>query len=276
MDPADEALLAAARAGDKVALGQLLERYQPRVYRFGMKMCRDPEDAQEILQETLLAVARGVHDFRGGSSLSTWLYTIARSFCIKRRRRSKFAPSKERSLDTDLAVEVEQLPDTARSPDDALASRQLEQALDRAVDALEPMSREVLILRDIEGLTAPEVAQILGTTTQAVKSRLHRARLSVRQQLVPLIGAAPELATAPGKCPDVATLFSRYLEGEINAETCRQMERHLEVCPRCKQACDSLRNTLALCRAPNPSDVVPAPVQALVKAAIQSLGNEGR
>src|SRR5215470_15526196 len=90
-DLADDELLAAARAGDAAALEELLERHQAQVYRFGMKMCRDPEDAKDVLQDTLLAMARNVRDFRGASSLSTWLYTIARSFCIKKRRRSKLA-----------------------------------------------------------------------------------------------------------------------------------------------------------------------------------------
>src|SRR4051794_19854790 len=74
----DEQLLVSARAGGRDALEQLLERHQAQVYRFGMKMCRHPEDAKDVLQDTLLAVARGVRDFRGASSLSTWLYTVAR------------------------------------------------------------------------------------------------------------------------------------------------------------------------------------------------------
>src|SRR5678816_3525812 len=101
-DETDQVLLDRARSGDAVALEQLLERHQAQVYRFGMKMCRDPKDAKDVMQDTLLSMARGVRDFRGASSISTWLYTIARSFCIKKRRRSKFAPDDERSLDTDM------------------------------------------------------------------------------------------------------------------------------------------------------------------------------
>jgi RNA polymerase sigma-70 factor (ECF subfamily) len=82
-DRTDTDLLTSARAGDGAALEELLLRHQPRIYRFGMKMCRDPEDASDVLQDTLLAMARTIADFRGASSLSTWLYTITRSFCIK-------------------------------------------------------------------------------------------------------------------------------------------------------------------------------------------------
>jgi RNA polymerase sigma-70 factor (ECF subfamily) len=77
-DELDQQLLERARAGDRAALETLLERHQPQVYRFGLKMCRDPEDAKDVLQDTLLAMARGVRDFRGASSISTWLYTVAR------------------------------------------------------------------------------------------------------------------------------------------------------------------------------------------------------
>src|SRR5690348_6938959 len=159
-DETDQTLLDRARAGDSGALEELLARHQAQIYRFGIKMCGDPEDARDVLQDTLLAMARSVRDFRGASSLSTWLYTIARSFCIKKRRRSKFAPEEEHSLDSDVAGEAKRLAAPGDSPDDALAGRQVEGALERAIAALDPMYREVLLLRDVEGLTAPEVAEV--------------------------------------------------------------------------------------------------------------------
>lgn len=270
----EERLLAAARAGDKQALETLLEHHQPQVYRFGLKMCRDPEDAKDILQETLLAMARSVRDFRGASSLSTWLYTIARSFCIKKRRRSKFAPEPESSLDTGMTAEARHLAAQGENPDEALAGRQVERALEQAIAALDPMYREVLLLRDVEGLSAPEVAEVVGASVQAVKSRLHRARLSVRERLAPLLGVeAP--APPSGACPDVLTMFSRHLEDEISARDCAEMERHLEGCPRCRGACDSLKRTLALCHALGPSVPVPSSVQATVRTAVRSFLAEG-
>jgi len=265
--------LAAARTGDKQALETLLERHQSQIYRFGMKMCRDPEDAKDVLQDTLLAMARGVRDFRGASSLSTWLYTIARGFCIKKRRRSKFAPEDERSLDTDLGGEAMRLAAPGDDPDEALASRQIERALEQAIGRLDPMYREVLLLRDAEGLTAPEVAEVLGISVEAVKSRLHRARLSVRAHVAPLLGVEPSPPTAAG-CPDVLTMFSQHLEDEISAERCAEMERHLEGCTRCRGSCDSLKRTLALCRTVGPSLPVPPAVQASVKTALRNFLSE--
>jgi RNA polymerase sigma-70 factor (ECF subfamily) len=270
MERTDQDLLDAARTGDRPALEALLERHQRRVYRFGLKMCRDPEDAKDVLQETLLAVARGVKDFRGASSVSTWLYTIARSFCIKKRRRSKFAPEQEESLDSfEPGSEARQVADPSRAPDESLAGKQVEAALEGAIARLEPMYRDVLVLRDVEGLTAPEVAEVMGLSVEAVKSRLHRARVAVRESVAPVLGVpgAPEPAAAPG-CPDILQLFSRHLEGEISASVCADMERHLESCPACRSRCDSLQTTLALCKNTRLPEV-PKTVQASVRQALR-------
>ncbi|MBI5512659.1 MAG: sigma-70 family RNA polymerase sigma factor [Deltaproteobacteria bacterium] len=264
----DHRLLESARSGDEQALQDLLQRHQAQIYRFGLRLCHDPEDARDVLQETLLAMARGVRDFRGASSLSTWLYTIARSHCIKKRRRSTFAPVEERSLDTDATLEVSRVADLARGPDEALAGREVEAALERALAALAPGYREVLLLRDVEGLTAPEVAEVLGLGVDAVKSRLHRARVAVRAQLAPVLGT-PEGEAAPGACPDVLAIFSRHLEDDLSADACEEMQRHLQGCARCRGTCESLRRSLALCRSAAAGINVPAPVQASVRVALR-------
>jgi RNA polymerase sigma-70 factor (ECF subfamily) len=267
--PSDAELLEAARRGDARSLESLLERHEAQVYRFGMKMCRNPEDAQDVLQDTLLAMARGIRDFRGASSISTWLYAIARSHCIKKRRHSKFAPEAERSLDTDAAREASELPDPGRAPDEVVAGREVQRALEEAIGALEPMYREVLLLRDVEGLTAPEVAEVLGVTVQAVKSRLHRARLSVRAHVAPRLGIAEPGAAPTGNCPDVLQLFSQHLEDEISTEVCAEMERHLQSCGRCRGTCESLKRTLDLCRTV-PSVRVPPAIQDSVRVAVRN------
>jgi len=262
----DAELLAAARAGDADALESLLEHWQGRVYRYGLRMCGDAEDAKDVLQDTLLTAARNVKDFRGASALSTWLYTIARSFCIKKRRRSKFAPPRESSLESEVAPDAAPLVDPGRSPDEVVAGREIEQAIARAIASLDPGQREVLILRDVEGLTAPEVGAVLGIGVDAVKSRLHRARVAVRAAVGPLLGI-PTAERRAG-CPDIAAIFSRHLEDEIDADACAEMQAHLQGCAACRGVCDSLQRTLELCRA---SPTVPAPVRASVRAALQEL-----
>lgn len=252
-------LISAAKAGDAGALEELLEKQQGRVFRFGMKMCGDTEDAGDVLQETLFAMARTIHGFREESSLATWMYTIARSFCVKKRRRRKDAPDAMEPLSGEE-------PDGRTSPEDDAVRSQTAEALDRAIGKLAPKYREVLLLRDVEGLPATEVAEILGVRVDAVKSRLHRARLAVRAALAPFSpGPSP-----PG-CPDVLGLFSRKLEGEVTPALCEEMEKHLAACPRCDGLCASLRETLELCRAV-PTPAVPAELQKSIRGGARRVG----
>ena len=239
----DDVLVARAQAGDEHAVSELVERYAPRILRFGMKLCRDEEDAREVLQETLLAAARGLRSFRGQSRLVTWLYAIARSFCIKHRTRSgggaEFEP-------LDRVASEELVIDAGKLPDEELARRRVQTALERAIRELESNQREVILLRDVEGLSAAETAEVLGVSVEAVKSRLHRARRTLRDRLVPLFGPAPGPETGRA-CPDVIELLSRHLEGEITPNVCRELEAHVADCSGCSRRCDSLRRVLSTC-----------------------------
>lgn len=269
---AEPDLLEAARAGNAEALEYLLGRYQGRVLRFSRRMCRDAEDARDVLQDTLLAMARGIRAFRGDSSLSTWLYTIARSHCIKKRRRSKFAGA-EVSLDGQGRESAAAVPDPGRGPEEMAAERELGQRLDEALARLEPEQREVLVLRDVEGLTAAETAEIVGISVAAVKSRLHRARAALRVHLQPQVGPAPERPSYG--CPDIVALFSRHLEGEIDASLCAEMERHLTACPRCTSLCESLNETLRACRTVPQADVSPDLQESIRRAVRDALAAAG-
>jgi RNA polymerase sigma-70 factor (ECF subfamily) len=269
----DEELLQAVRTrNDRGALEALLARHEGAIWRFGLKMCRHPEDAKDVLQETMLAAARTARDFRGASRVSTWLFAIARSFCVKKRRRSKFAPEEAVSLD-ELSGPAAEVAATAPAPDEVASSKELGAALDRALDSLEPPQREVLILRDVEGLGAAEVAEVLGLSVDAVKSRLHRARAALRERLSPWL-SAPEVAPQ-ATCPQIVPLFSRYLEGEIGPDECARMQEHVESCPRCQGVCDALKQTLALCRASSSGGEVPRDVQGRVRKALHDLAATG-
>ena len=269
MDPRERDVLMAAQAGDARAVESLLSSHTPQVARFAARMCRNTADAEEVVQETLIAAARTLPNFRGDASLTTWLYTIARSFCIKQRRRGRTVRRADASLDDPLSPASAQLADDRPRPDARLADRELGEAIEDALDHLAPMYREVLILRDMEGLSAPEVAQTLGLGLEAVKSRLHRARLSVRAALAPVL-EEPETPAVEGTgaCPDVLGIYSRHLEGDIRAETCAAMEAHLAECQHCRGRCDSLRRTLHLCRM-SPGPAVSPSTQQMVRVAIQ-------
>lgn len=266
IESSEASLIEAARRGDRNALSRLLENHQQRVFGFGVKMCGDVEDAKDIAQDTLLTLARTMRDFRGDSSISTWLYTVARSFCIKKRRRTKGAPAYHEPLDK---IDQDAAPDAAAArstPEQMLLGREARETVAAALDALDPDWREVIVLRDIEGLTAAEVAEVTGLSVAAVKSRLHRARTALREQLIGLVGGQPD-TPAPAACPDVLTMLSKKLEDEISPDLCAKMEAHLGDCPHCKSLCDSLKKTLAVCSSlPSPS--VPPQVQESLRKAV--------
>lgn len=259
--PADDlALLTAARAGDRAALEALLGRYEASIYRFGLRMCGNEEDAKEILQETLVAAFRNLASFRGDAKLSTWLYQIARSFCIKARR----GPPRPAPLD---AVGADHASSEA-GPDQRAHARQIGAAMAAAISGLPREHREALVLRDVEGLSAEEAAVVAGVEVGALKSRLHRARMQLRSDLANLLGET-DLGAAP--CPELAAELSAYAAADIDQAACVQLEAHLAACPRCAGACESLKTTLSLCRR-LPEGEVPAPVRAAVRRAIHALG----
>lgn len=265
----DKQLLERAQGGDPRATEALILRVQPQVLRFGMKMCRHPEDAEDVAQDTLLSAAKNLAQFRGGAAFSTWLYTIARSHCIKKNRRSKFAPDREYSLDEAGAHEVARMVAPGRDPEQEVLGREVEGALEQAIRELDPMYREVLVLRDVQGLTAPEVAEVVGAKVGAVKSRLHRARAAVRAALAPLMERAPAQPEA-GDCPNIVQMFSEHLEGEIDNQLCAVMQEHLSKCPRCRQRCDTLNHVLSVCKNTPAPDVPPA-LQERVRQAVRQL-----
>ncbi len=256
----DATLIARARTGDEAALLTLVERYAPRVMRFGRKLCGDDQDAQEVLQQTLLTAVSKIREFRGESQFSTWLFSIARSHCIKHRTRggamSASQPLDERSFAVAAPADS--------SPDEQLSKQQLQAALESAISALEPAQREVLVLRDVEGLSAAEVAQTLSLSVDAVKSRLHRARKSLRERLAPWFEQS-----APGPaCPDVVELLSRYQEGDVTSEACKVMEAHVDGCPECAKRCHALRSVLSACSA-LPEPQLPDELRQTVTAQIR-------
>ncbi len=169
------------------AFDRLYRDHVDRMYRFAQRLCGSPEDAKDLVQETFLSAYRNLKDFRGESSVSTWLYTIAAHACQRMRRKRKGEPERELSLDAliptsdgDMPLQV---PGEDLSPEERLEHKELRRSLFAAVQQLPKKYRMVLVLRDMEGLSAKEVGAVMGLTERAVKSRLHRARLFVRHEL---------------------------------------------------------------------------------------------
>ncbi|MGO8970695.1 MAG: sigma-70 family RNA polymerase sigma factor [Myxococcaceae bacterium] len=265
MPRTDAELLEAVKRGDAQAVDEVLEKHEKQVFRFGLRMCGSEEDARDVLQETLVAAFRGLPEFRGDADLSTWLYQIARSFCIKARRRRSGEPAEKVSLDR---PEAQAVPSEGPVPEARAHAREMGEVLQAAILSLPESHREVIVLKDVEGLTAEEVARVLHEDVAAVKSRLHRARGGLRQAVATLLG--PDgwtRATEP--CPELADELANYASGDIDQATCTQIEAHLANCARCAGACETLQRTVSLCRR-IPGDEVPAPVRAAVRAALGS------
>jgi RNA polymerase sigma-70 factor (ECF subfamily) len=165
----------------------LVKRYEQKLYNFSLRMCRDHSDAEDMVQDTFLNVFKYLKEFRYESKFKNWLYKVAASTCIKKRRKSKFAPEKELSLDefrpSDEADAPEEVPQWAQMPLDKLLNAELTGAVHQGILAIPKKYRMVIVLRDIEGFSTAETAQILNLSPANVKVRLHRARLFLRDQL---------------------------------------------------------------------------------------------
>ena len=205
--PRDEnALIQASQAGDPRALDELVRRNQDRVYSFAMRMCRNVEDAKDILQETFLGVVRSIRDFRAESRFSTWLYRIASNACLKKRRRGMFDPEPEQEISLDALMprpdaegRKPEIPDWSEDAERALLRGELVQQMEAAIDKLPREYKIVIILRDVEGFSAEETADLLKLSVPAVKSRLHRARVFVRKELSRYFEAEQRLGSPGGE-----------------------------------------------------------------------------
>jgi RNA polymerase sigma-70 factor (ECF subfamily) len=259
---AEAKLIAAARRGDEAALSELVHRVSGPAMRFSMNFCRDPHDAEDLAQDVLATMLRSLGRFRGDASLSTWAYIVAKRSCARLRRRG----ARQAPLPAD-SREILDRPDPGAGPHRRLERRQLAEALERAIASLPVPQREVLVLRDVEGLPASQVGRVLGLGERAVKSRLHRARLALRARLAPFVAGQPGRAPGPD-CPDTARLLSRHLEGELDPAVCARMEEHVRACPACGDACRSLREVLGACRARGEKPLA-GPMQQAVRAAIR-------
>jgi len=183
----DQALVEKIRAGDYQAFEFLVTRYESKVYRLAIRMLRNPQDAEDALQETFMQVFRGLAGFEGRSKFSTWLFRLATNVCLMRIRHRETEPSKLLPLEDYLPKLEEgdspQMMDWADRPEDALLSKESREKMMEALDKLPPEYRAVFILRDIEGFSNAETGESLGISVAAVKSRLHRARLALRGML---------------------------------------------------------------------------------------------
>ncbi len=176
-------MIARAQRGDRQAFEQLVRTHQRKVYSLALRMLGDQEDAEDVLQETFVSLYRNIGNFRGGSSLATYLYRLATNFSLMRLRQRRSRRQEQHiSWDSD-----DQRPDPQAFSLEDLLEKEKRTILNRFLFELEPKTRAAVILGDIEGLPGLRAAKILGLSLSAYKSRLHRGRQTLRKKLLPYL-----------------------------------------------------------------------------------------
>jgi RNA polymerase sigma-70 factor (ECF subfamily) len=181
----EAALVTEAKAGSYAAFEELVNRYEKKIYRLGVNITGSPEDAEDVLQETFLKAFEHLPEFREDARFYTWIVRIAVNEALmklRKRRASKEVPVED-SEDDEGAVTVREFADWKPNPEQQLARAELEDILQNAIRALPPSFRTVFYLRDVEDLSTEETAELLNLSVGAVKARLFRARLRLREDL---------------------------------------------------------------------------------------------
>jgi RNA polymerase sigma-70 factor (ECF subfamily) len=177
--------LEALRNGDRAEFSRLVEEYSPMIYRLGLKMLNNQQDAEDILQETFIKAYNHISKFDGRSSVSTWLYRIATNealMTLRKKRLDTISFEMPSSFETE-PQEPLQIVDWCCLPEEEFLSAEARLRLDEAAEQLPDTLRVVFVLRDIEGLSTRETAEVLNISVMAVKTRLSRARLRLREDL---------------------------------------------------------------------------------------------
>jgi RNA polymerase sigma-70 factor (ECF subfamily) len=181
----ESTLVALARQGDARAFGELVRRYEGKIFRLAQHITQNREDAEDVLQETFLKAYQHLDQFKGDSKFYTWIVRIAVNQALMklRRRKTDKSVSLDETIDTGEDTITREIAAWDEDPEQRFSREELREILDTAVDSLEPPYRSVFVLRDIEDLSTEETAEALNLSVPAVKSRLLRARLQLREKL---------------------------------------------------------------------------------------------
>lgn len=191
MDSMEKALVDKSIRGDVEAFETLIRSHQKKVYNIALRMTKNPDDAQELSQDTFIRAFTAIKKFRGDSSFSTWLYRIAMNVCTDflRKRGKAVVVSMEQGAAGNENDQTIQLADDGPSPDELSEKRQLKDLVRQAMDSLSAEHRQVLVLRDLMDLTYKDIANTLNLSEGTIKSRINRAREGLKQ----IISQRPEL-----------------------------------------------------------------------------------
>jgi RNA polymerase sigma-70 factor, ECF subfamily len=177
-------------AGEPGAFERFVELFRNKLFQYSLLVCGHHEDAEEVAQDALFKVFEKLDQLREPERIRSWVFRIARNACLMKRRKSVFAPERELSLEELMPQAGEdggqwklEIADWSSLPEDQALRAELQRVVREAIQALPEIYKTVLLLRDIEGLSTAETAEVLGVSEEVVKTRLHRARLAVRQKL---------------------------------------------------------------------------------------------
>ncbi len=178
----EEKLIELAQGGDRKALGELVKLYEQTVYNFSFKICRNKEKAENTMQETFLSMVKSLSQFSGQSKLSTWLYRVVSNHCLMLAR-SQGKHEYSSFEDENASIDEKEIADWKVTPDKVTENVELKNMLDAAIQKLPAEYRVVFLLRDVEGFSTEETAKMVELSIAATKSRLHRARSFLRNEL---------------------------------------------------------------------------------------------
>lgn len=230
------------------AVSQLMEEHGGQIYRLGLRLCGNPQDAEDLVQEVFLQAFRGWNDFEGRSSPKTWLYTIASRVCQRMHRPRAGEPAHMESLDALLPFGERRIAGVVDDYSEVVREQirtEARETVEAAIGELPADFRVPLILKEVVGFTVPEVATILGLEEGTVKSRVHRARLRLRAAIDPVIPRqgedAPPAAYSRQVCLDLLNAKQEALDRGVpfNDEI---------ICDRCRSVFASLDLTQSVCR----------------------------
>lgn len=234
-----------------------VEEHSDELYRLAYRMLRNEQTAEDIVQDTFLNAFKGLEQFDGRSTLGTWLFRIAYNNALMRLRAQKPVEPLEDDAGSSGDVVTPIVVPWRETPEEIFARRESASQLKEAMDALPETLRTVFQLRDVEERSTAETAEILGLSQSAVKVRLHRARLLLREKLSGYFGAEVEPQVATLTCEQLTPYLSDYIDNAVDEPLAAVAREHIASCPHCHVLLDTTQKTITLLRR-NKARVIPA------------------
>jgi RNA polymerase sigma-70 factor (ECF subfamily) len=271
----DAEILERLKAGDPEGCTLCVRAHSDELYRLAYRMLRDPAAAEDVVQDTFVNAFKGLDKFDGRAALGTWLFRIAYNNALMRLRSRRPTAPLEAETDGEGLGFTPVVVRWSEQPEEIVEQHETAEVLERAIDSLPLPLKTVFQLRDIEERSTEETAEILGASRAAVKVRLHRARLVLREKLSGYLNqdVPPEAATMT--CEQLIPYLSEYVDNSIDEPLATAARQHIATCPHCHVLVDTTRQTITLMQA-GKARVIPAADKTRLVAEIQSAFDERR